>query len=277
MHLIALLQRMRIGHFMGLQTARRPIISHTVITVGVKPLRIRDIVPVRSPKVIKGMTEQRAQWARPGVEIEVVPIDTGPYSMEFATEEVLAGPQILRAVRQAEQDGIDAVVLDCCVDPVLRAARETVKIPVMAPLHSGLHVASMLGYRIAVLSMRNGQQTIEEHIRAYGFDHKVCSMQVVDCPPAELIETHPRGLDITKKAIDAAIEQHRAEVILFGCTAMSGYVEGLGQHYAIPIVEPMAAAINMAVGLVTLGLSHSKLSYESLPQRGEAQGSIAIP
>jgi len=240
-------------------------------------MRIRDIVPVRSPKVINGMTVQRQQWARAGVEIEVVPIEQGPFSMEFATEEVLAGPYILDAVRKAENDGVDAVVLDCCVDPVLRAARETVRIPVMAPMHSGLHVASMLGYRIAVLGMRNGQQALEEHIRAYGFSHKVCSMHIVDCPPADLIESQNYCLDIIEREIESALSQNRADVILFGCTAMSGYVEGLRSRYDVPIVEPMACAINMAISLVNLGLSHSKICYESLPVRGVAPGSLALP
>lgn len=240
-------------------------------------MRIRDIVPVRSPKVIAGMSEQRQKWARRDVEIEVVPIDAGPFSMEFATEEVLAGPHVLAAVRKAESDGVDAVVLDCCVDPVLRAARETVRIPVMAPLHSGLHVASLLGHRTAILSMKNGQQTIEEHIRAYGFEHKVCSMQVVDCPPADLIESQEYCLDVIQREIETALSAHRAETILFACTAMSGYVEGLRQRYGVPIIEPMACAINMAVNLVTLGLSHSKRCYESLPVRGSSPGSIDIP
>jgi len=240
-------------------------------------MRIRDIVPVRSPKVIKGMTEQRQKWATGGVTIEVVPIESGPFSMEFATEEALAGPAILSAVRKAEQDGVDAVVLDCCVDPVLRAARETVRIPVMAPLHSGLHVASMLGYRIAVLSMRNGQQTIEEHIRAYGFDHKICTMEIVDCPPADLIESQPYCVSTINTAIEEALTRHRAEVILFACTAMSGYVESLRQHYDVPIVEPMACAISMAQSMVNLGLSQSKRCYEDLPVRGTAAGSIDIP
>lgn len=240
-------------------------------------MRIRDIVPVRSPRVMEGMALQRQQWARKDVEIEVVPIERGPFSMEFATEEVLAGPYILEAVRKAENDGVDAVVLDCCVDPVLRAARETVSIPVMAPAHSGLHVASMLGYRIAVLGMRNGQQALEEHIRAYGFDRKVCSMHIVDCPPADLIESQAYCLEIIEREIEAALSNHRADVILFGCTAMSGYVDGLKARYKAPIVEPMACAINMAIGLVTLGLSHSKLCYETLPERRSAPGSIAIP
>ncbi|CAN7598444.1 aspartate/glutamate racemase family protein [Aminobacter aminovorans] len=240
-------------------------------------MKIRDIVPVRSPKVMAGMKEQRQLWAREGVEIEVVPIERGPFSMEFATEEVLAGPYILEAVRQAEKDGVDAVTLDCCVDPVLRAARETVRIPVLAPLHSGLHVASMLGYRIAVLSMRNGQPAIEEHIRAYGFDHKVCSMHIVDCPPADLIESAEYCLEIIERAIDAAMTQHRADVILFACTAMSGYVPGLRSKYNLPIVEPMACAITMAAALVTLGMTHSKVCFETLPARGTAPGSIDIP
>ena len=238
---------------------------------------IRDIVPVRSPKVIAGMASQRQQWARDGVTIEVVPIERGPFSMEFATEEVLAGPHILEAVRRAENDGVDAVVLDCCVDPVLRAAREIVSIPVMAPLHSGLHVSSLLGYRVAVLSMRNGQQAIEEHIRAYGFDHKVCSLQAVDCPPADLIETKAYCAEIVRAEIDRAIADYRAEVVLFACTAMSGYIDGLRDQYRIPIVEPMACAINMAIALVLLGVSHSKRCYEGLPARGTADGVIPIP
>jgi allantoin racemase len=239
-------------------------------------MRIRDIVPVRSPKVIAGMRAQRQRWARADVEIEVVPIERGPFSMEFATEEVLAGPYVLQAVRQAENDGVDAVVLDCMVDPVLRAARETVKIPVLAPGLSGLTVASLLGARIAVIGMKNGQQVLEEHIRAYGFSHRICSMHVVDAPPADLIESQPYCLDIINREIDAALAQHRAEVILFGCTAMSGYIDDLKAKYGLPIIEPMACAINMAITLVTMGLSHSKSCYESLPPRGTAPGSIDI-
>ena len=239
-------------------------------------MRIRDIVPVRSPKVIAGMKAQRQKWARPDVGIEVVPIERGPFSMEFAIEEVLAGPYVLQAVRQAENDGVDAVVLDCMVDPVLRAARESVKIPVLAPGQSGLTVASLLGARIAVIGMKNGQQVLEEHIRAYGFSHRVCSMHVVDAPPADLIESQPYCLDIINREIDAAIAQHRAEVILFGCTAMSGYIDDLTAKYGLPIVEPTACAINMAITLVNMGLSHSKFCYESLPRRGTSPGSIDI-
>jgi allantoin racemase len=239
-------------------------------------MRIRDIIPVRSPKVIAGMKAQRQKWARADVEIEVVPIERGPFSMEFATEEVIAGPYVLQAVREAENDGVDAVVLDCMVDPVLRAARETVNIPVLAPGQSGLTVASLLGARIAVIGMKNGQQVLEEHIRAYGFSHRVCSMHVVDAPPADLIESQPYCLDIINREIDAAIAQHRAEVILFGCTAMSGYIDDLKAKYGLPIVEPMACAINMAITLVNMGLSHSKFCYESLPRRGTSPGSIDI-
>jgi len=156
--------------------------SHCVISKEQPAMRIRDIVPVRSPKVINGMTVQRQQWARPDVEIEVVPIERGPFSMEFATEEVLAGPYILEAVRKAENDGCDAVVLDCCVDPVLRAARETVRIPVLAPAHSGLHVASMLGYGSRCWGCAMGSKRWKSISALMCFSDKICSMHTVDMP-----------------------------------------------------------------------------------------------
>ena len=239
-------------------------------------MRIRDIVPVRSPRVIEGMKAQRQRWAQPGVTIEVVPIERGPFSMEFATEEVLAGPHILEAAKQAERDGVDAIVLDCMVDPVLRAARETVSIPVMAPGLCGLGMASQLGARISVIGMKNGRQLLEEHIRAYGFSQKVVSMHAVDTPPADLIDSAPWCLEIIEREIAEAMSQHRAEVILFACTAMSGYVDALNAKLDIPVLEPMACAINMAIAAVRMGVSHSKRCYESLPKRGHAEGSIEI-
>jgi allantoin racemase len=240
-------------------------------------MRIRDIVPVRSPKVIEGMQIQRQRWASEDVQIEVVPITHGPYSMEFATEEVLAGPHILEAAIQAERDGVDAIVLDCMVDPVLRAARETVSIPVLAPALAGLAMASLLGSRIAVIGMRNGQQLLEEHIRAYGFSHKVCSMHAVHAPPAELIDCAAHCLPLIEAEIASALSDHRAEVILFGCTAMSGYVDTLNTRLNVPVLEPMACAINLAIATVRMGISHSKRCYETLPERGVAEASLPIP
>ena len=144
----------------------------------------------------------------------MVPVERGPFSMEFATEEVLAGPYVLQSVRQAENDCIVAVVLDCMVDLVLRAARET---------------NSRCSRRASPVSQRRACAA-----RASRWSG-VCSMHVVDAPPADLIESQPYCLDIINREIDAA---HRAEVILFGCTAMSGYTDDLKAKYRPPIIEP---------------------------------------
>jgi allantoin racemase len=226
---------------------------------------------------MEGVSIQRKIWETEDVEIEIRAIESGPFSMEFATEEVLAGPWVLKLAKQAEREGFDAIVLDCMVDPVLRAARETVSIPVMGPAQSGLAVASTLGKRIAVIGMHNGQQHLEEHIRAYGFEQMVVSMHTIDVPPADLVQTKPECVPLIEKEIEHAIRVHRADVILFGCTVMSGYVNKLTKYPGLPIVEPMSCAINMAQAMVRMKLAHSKLCYESLPPRNESPGSIPIP
>lgn len=73
--------------------------------------------------------------------------------------------------------------------------------------------------------------------------------------------------------MELAVKEHRAEVVLFGCTAMSGYIDALSGKYDIPVVEPMASAISMA----RLGLSHSKRRHETLPGRRTAPDFIEIP
>jgi allantoin racemase len=56
---------------------------------------------------------------------------------------------------------------------------------------------------------------------------------------------------------------------------MSGYIDDLKAKYGLPIIEPMACAINMAITLVNMGLSHSKFCYESLARRRAASTSTS--
>jgi len=67
-----------------------------------------------------------------------------------------------------------------------------------------------------------------------------------------------------------AVEEDGANVIVFGCTGMRRYAERIAEEmkkYGVPLVEPLSAAVNVAVALVRLGLSQSKVSYPVPPER----------
>ena len=50
-------------------------------------------------------------------------IKQGPASIESAVDEVLAAPGVVDSAIKAEEDGVQAVVIDCMLDPGLDAAR----------------------------------------------------------------------------------------------------------------------------------------------------------
>jgi len=162
------------------------------------------------------------------------------------------------------------------LDPALRAARELVNIPVLSPAKPGLVFAITLGSRIGIVGVKNGQSLLEEIVRSYGLDNHVCAYRAVDVLPAELAEGDHKAFEMILNEARFAIDHNRADVILLGCTAMSIFGKDLQEQLRIPVVEPSACAIRMAIDLVRMGLSHSKICYPTPPKRPAAPGSIDI-
>ena len=53
----------------------------------------------------------------PGFEISLSQIEAGPASIECEFDEMLAVPDTVAKIIQAEREGADAVVIDCMGDP----------------------------------------------------------------------------------------------------------------------------------------------------------------
>ncbi|MGY9032866.1 MAG: aspartate/glutamate racemase family protein, partial [Rhodobacterales bacterium] len=76
-----------------------------------------------TPIITKGFRDAEAidALAPDGVVLSQVTLERGPASVESAVDEVLAGPGVVDAACRAEADGVDAVVIDCMLDPALEA------------------------------------------------------------------------------------------------------------------------------------------------------------
>ncbi|MDH4208855.1 MAG: aspartate/glutamate racemase family protein, partial [Anaerolineae bacterium] len=96
-------------------------------------MRIRVIIPSITKEFEALGLEQYSPAARPGTEISVTLLDRGPASIESRYDEAIAIPDIVRKVVEAEEDRVDAAIIDCMADPGLDAAREMVSIPVVGP------------------------------------------------------------------------------------------------------------------------------------------------
>ena len=110
-------------------------------------MRIFVINPNSSVHVTDHVRETLEKIKRPDTELFVTCPEHGPISIESAYDEALAAYHILPLVKQANDEGYDAVILACFSDPGLDAAKEISKIPVIGIEESTLHMAAMLGHK----------------------------------------------------------------------------------------------------------------------------------
>lgn len=203
-----------------------------------------------------------------GTEIDSVGIERGPSSIECRYDEILAIPEVVKRVKEAEDEGVDACVVNCFGDPGVRASREVVNIPVVGPCESSLLVAASLCNKFSVITvLKSVVGLIEENAKLYGIDEKLASARAVDIPVLELHEDN----EATSKALfeggKKALEDDGAELLILGCTGMTGMAEKLSKELGIYVIDPLPTAVKFAETLVSLGLSHSKITFPTPPEK----------
>jgi allantoin racemase len=198
--------------------------------------------------------------------------DPGPVGPLVETREHLVevGLGVLKRVRAAsESSQFDAIIIQGFLDPVLYAAREVSRIPVLGCCNSALHVASLLGHRCSILdTLESMAIPIRENSRVYELDHKVVSVRSIEFPVREVMrkERCPELVDAMESQAREAIETDGADTLILGCTALSWLVpfvrKRLGEKgYDIPVIEPIHAAVTLARSLVNMRLNHSRVAF----------------
>jgi Asp/Glu/hydantoin racemase len=98
-------------------------------------VRVLFVGPTSRPWTsIKGeVNADLERLARPGVEFVYRCTGTGPADIRSAEDAREAAPGVVAAVRRAEADGFDCVIVDCTEDPGVVEAAKLVAIPVVGP------------------------------------------------------------------------------------------------------------------------------------------------
>ncbi|TRO46422.1 hypothetical protein E2P65_05770 [Candidatus Bathyarchaeota archaeon] len=195
-------------------------------------MRIRLVVPITG--LDNDAMRERLDYLRgiadPGTEVDYTQVEVGPPAIESEADAVLAGPEILRLVREAEEDGCDAAIIWCGGDPALAAARELVAMPVIGPGEAMEAIAHTLGSRPIRITP--------------------------DIPVLEM----RRDLEATLAAINAMVQERtrrgEGDAFMLGCLALWGLGRRLRETTGVPIVDGAEASLKMAELTVKLGLHH---------------------
>ena len=230
-------------------------------------MKIKVVIPNSSVEFRNEAVDHRKQVAMEGTKVDVVSLPRGPVSMESFADEAYASPYLLDEIKKAEQQGYDAVTIDCSGDAGLRAAKEIANIPVVGAGEASRLLALALGDKFSIITvLPNAVDVIRERVITSQIGDRCASVRSADVPVLEL-KDYERAKAATLRESKRAVEEDGADVIVLGCVGMAKIAEEIQKELGVPVVEPAAAAIKVAEALVQMKLSHSKRSFKTPPKK----------
>ena len=236
-------------------------------------MKIRVIVPAVAKEFEPVALAYYSAAARSDVQVSVTSLDEGPTFVGSLHEAVMSAPYTVAEIVQAERDGMHAVISDCMTDPGVEAGREMVSIPVIGPAETSIHVACILGHRFSIVTPLDTLISVfHRHVRRIGLTSHMASVRGINTPRSELGDEAEVLDALIDQAAKAAMEDG-AHVIILGSTGMARLAKGVERGLTesgiggVPVIDPAICALKMAEALADMGLSHSKRTYPSPPEK----------
>jgi len=183
-----------------------------------------------------------------GPEIACTTLAEGPFGVETQKDADSVTMPLRRLVEGAND--VDAFVIACYSDPGLHVCREGTKIPVFGIGECAIATALTRGERFGVLAI--GVRSIARHMRSLrqtGTIARLAAERSLDMSVDETASgdrTFARMVEVGR----TLVHQDGADVIVMGCAGMARHRSSLEQNLGVPVIDPVQAAINMAIGTV---------------------------
>lgn len=214
-------------------------------------------IVVLNPNSSQSVTDALSEALEPlrfstGPAIRCATLAQGPPAIESDEQVAAVVEPVCDFVREHEDDS-GAFVIACFSDPGLRQARETCARPVFGMAESGLLTALARGRRFGVISIL--ESSLARHlsyIRELGIEARLAG----DLPLGlGVLELQDRTVALDRMTTVGARlrDEHGADVIVMGCAGMAALRNPLEDKLGIPVIEPVQAAVSMAMGTVALG------------------------
>jgi len=222
--------------------------------------RIRFIIPVATDKWNEETRLELAEVTAPDTELEIVSLSAGPVAIESEYESALAATLVVEEVRKAEAEGAAGAVVDCFCDPGVWAAKEVVKIPVTGIMEAALTVAGAVANRYGILNPNAKDRSLTWKKASCYHPGRLVSIRDLNIPVIELSDAD-RLWEQARNVAGRMVHEDQAEAVVLGCGAMLGLERKLMQELGVPVIAPSIAGLKLIELLVSMGISHSKLSF----------------
>lgn len=232
-------------------------------------MRILVLLPILKNEAIESETRKELErLSSPNLIYTVRSIDSGPASIESEFDDRIASPWVIEEIVKAEAEGFDAVFVSCMGDIAINAARELVRIPVIAPYQACMAVASTLGDTFGVVTiLKNIVPVFKRKAREYGFSQNLAGVRAINVPVLELEKKREKVIEALVNESRKLIDEDEADSIILGCTGFVGLARAVQERVGVPVLDPTPVSVKFAELLVASGLSHSTKAFQRPPAK----------
>ena len=230
---------------------------------------------VANPNATEAITDACLALARaaasPGTELAGWTNRQGPPIIDSFYSDYMAGRPLARAVVDIRPLP-DAVVLAGFGNYGTAAVKEILDVPVIAMAEAAMAFAMPFCHRFAIVTTSPRMIPYTQDLVTFlGFDAHCAGVRAVSMPPPDPSQPgHERVLDQLAEEVGRATETG-ADLVILGGALLSPYAGALRARTPVPVIEPVACAVQMAEGVVRLELRQSKLRKFAPPPRRLAE------
>ena len=201
--------------------------------------------PNSNPAVTAGMDAALAPYRLPGApDIACLTLQDGPFGIESQADAQNAIAPLMRLVEGRQDAG--AIVIACYSDPGLDVCRTLTPAPVFGIQEAGVLTAMARADRFGVIAVADG--SIPRHrltLRRMGVLGRLAAERAVNLSVDAT--ARPEAFDRLAE-VGAALKADGAEALVLGCAGMARHQAALSRALDLPVIDPVRAAVAMALG-----------------------------
>lgn len=177
--------------------------------------------------------------------------------------------------------GIDAAVIAAFGDPGLFGARELFSFPVVGLAEAAMLTACMLGRRFAIVTFAGALAPwYEECVTMHGLSARCAGIRTLDGSFQSISDVQAEKEELLVALANRAVERDQADVVILSGAPLAGLAAKVRDRIAVPVVDPVAAAVRQAETLAVLkprkAVAGTFRRPDPKPTRGLAEPLAAI-
>lgn len=228
-------------------------------------IRVAFVIGGYPPEEYKRRADVARSYSTSEIEVGIIDTKASPYFYGITPTEIqLVTPAYIESYKQAEKEGYDAVVPLGMLDLGVDGGKSAVDIPVVGPMESSLHVASLLGDRFGLIIYHEKLLAFNRAIvRRYGMEDKIVGFGVSGFDLPDITANREKVVENFLAEGKKLVAQGAEVIIPMGITQCPVHIKPdfLQKQLGVPVVEGIGAPIRVAGMLAGLGLTQSRARW----------------